>query len=227
MPEKSISGWHYFQGCLHKGVHMDKRIKDIIEHHDEQPALEPQLSENTALQDAKVKDCPNCDCALTNVEERDINKIKKEPKGVRGWLLFVIIIMMGLGPYLSFRQANYTVFEAELNNPQLSENTNWIKYKKACFTNLYICSTILFFGGLVLLFKRNWGAVTCAIIIIWLANPIASFVPTLFLPHYILGPSSVKYPLILGTFLGSSINASVWTIYLLKSKRVRNTYKKN
>jgi hypothetical protein len=71
---------------------------------------------------------------------------------------------------------------------------------------------------------RDWSVVNRAKAILWIAGPIAAVVLWVVIPATIFGTTLDFNPQSVGGLLGSILGAGIWTAYLSKAKRVRNTY---
>ena len=71
---------------------------------------------------------------------------------------------------------------------------------------------------------RDWLVVRRAKAILWIAGPGFLIVQGIIIPIMIFGKTVADDPKFIGGFLASIIATSIWTAYLSKSKRVRNTY---
>ncbi len=146
-----------------------------------------------------------------------------EPYGVRGWLALLVIGMMILGPLMGAGRINSDIMMAEHQYPEITSLSQWKTYKTVTWWGYLIVVAISFYGGFGLVRGREWSVVTRAKQILWITGPVASIVMAVLIPLFAFGKMDVG-PEFIGVFIGSLISAGIWTAYLSKSKRVRNTY---
>lgn len=139
-----------------------------------------------------------------------------EPKGRGGWLRFFIftliastlaILVKGMGPILIAEQ----------------EGAIWPSGFKPTYTlSLLIPAGFLGFTAWTLIKHSTWQAVNTAIRCLWIGLITALLAPALVVSMFM--PNVDVWPAVLPSAAGSCISLVIWTFYLLKSKRVRNTY---
>jgi hypothetical protein len=151
-------------------------------------------------------------------------KKKPGPTGVGGWLLLLIVGMMILGPLLSAGHINAEIMMAEREYPGITSFEKWQTYKTITWLVFVAVATMSFYGGLGLAGGKDWSVVTRAKAILWVTGPGSSIVMGVLIPFTIFGEFNAMDNQFLGAFIGSVLAAAIWTIYLAKSKRVRNTY---
>ncbi|MCS6943921.1 MAG: DUF2569 family protein [Sutterellaceae bacterium] len=147
----------------------------------------------------------------------------KEPRGVGGWLA-VLVAILTIGPLLSALVLGGDFTMAERQDPELLSAPQWRTYKRLTWCAFALLAAVSVFGGLGLLRRRDKQAVTRAKLVLWICGPLGAFVHTLAIPWLAFGTSVHDTPGVLGALTGSSVVAAIWTAYLSRSKRVRNTY---
>jgi len=152
-------------------------------------------------------------------------KIKSGPSGVGGWLLLLVIGMLALGPLLGAGRINADFMMAERQYPNLGSLTEWIALKRTTWWTFAAVAAISIYGGWGLVSSRDWSVVNRAKVTLWLTGPIASIVLAIVVPLAVFGKTEASNPQFIGALIASVIAASIWTAYLSKSKRVRNTYR--
>jgi len=166
----------------------------------------------------------------SNINDLKITEIKLTDKkvlsGVGGWLTFLIFGMTVLGPLLGFGRLDLEFASAEQQFPLVTSLANWKAYKSATWDAFFVISAISFYGGYGLAVGKDWSVVRIAKFILWLTGPCATVVMGWVIPTMFLDNSFVNYSDFVGGLISSIIATIIWTIYLSKSKRVRNTYKK-
>lgn len=143
-----------------------------------------------------------------------------------GWLSLLIVILIVIGPLLGFGNIYGTFSDAEKQVPELASNTRWTAYVQV---------TWLLFSGFMAMGiaagYRLWkihkkDSVTFAIVTLWVIGPGAN------IAHAVTGAVALNKPLTteniaasFGEFAASCIIATLWTLYLRRSSRVKNTYR--
>ncbi|MEJ5125855.1 DUF2569 family protein [Comamonas sp. MYb21] len=139
-----------------------------------------------------------------------------EPKGRGGWLRFFIFILIastlailvkGMGPILIAEQ----------------EGAVWPPGFKPTYTlSLLIPAGFLGFAAWTLIKHSTWQTVNTAIRCMWIGSITSLLAPALVVSMFM--PNVDVWSAVLPSATGSCISLVIWTFYLLKSKRVRNTY---
>lgn len=139
-----------------------------------------------------------------------------EPRGRAGWLAFFIFMLIASTLTVTSKSLG-PIFEAE------SLGAVWPSgFKVVYLASVLLPAGVLGFAAWMLITHSDWFAVIIAIRSMW-AGALGSIVaPTLVLNSYLPDINAPKEAL-LPTF-STLIWLSIWTFYLLKSKRVKNTY---
>jgi hypothetical protein len=143
--------------------------------------------------------------------------------GVGGWLLFLILILMFLGPVIGFARTSSNFASIELQYPNIVSLTEWKIFKTTTWATFITTSFLSIYAGYVLNLKRKKLAIRRAIIVIWIINPVYIFIIGVLLPSLAFGETSIDSQTS-GALIGATINSTIWTLYLNKSKRVKATY---
>ena len=183
--------------------------------------------------------CANCGSALVDTIQQenkltssapndaitsDRGNIRREgPSGVGGWLAYLIVAMMVIGPLFTFVSTNSALTTAEYQNPKIVASDIWQTYKTAVWGVVIIGAGLSFCGGLRLARGRNWNAVKQAISILWLTGP-GEVIALIMLPFFIVGQIEEINPRIIMNLTSSVIATGIWSAYLANSQRVRATY---
>lgn len=153
---------------------------------------------------------------------------ENELYGVRGWLGLLVISMMFIGPLMSAGSIASNLGMAEYRFPHLVTSLEWGTYKTSIWGTFLFVAGLHFYGGLGLARDRRWSVVTRAKRILWVTGPLASIFMGLVLPRIIFGDGWSVTTEVIGGFTGGFIVAviwaAIWSVYLSKSRRVRNTY---
>lgn len=163
----------------------------------------------------------------TDMSKQIKPRVKSGPSGVGGWLLLLVTGMLALGPLLGAGRIGADFMMTENQYPNLVSLAEWNAFKRTTWWAFTVVAAISIYGGWGLVSSRNWSVVNRAKVILWLTGPIASIVLTIFIPLVVFGKTGDSDPQFIGAFIASVIATSIWTAYLSKSKRVRNTYRYN
>lgn len=206
----------------------------------------PNCKKTGAIDEQKIPEvgvyatCPNCNERFLVKKSNDfefepvtkpptqqkteINKLRRlELSGVGGWLKFIIISMMYIGPFLTLSIVA-DIYDAQQLSPDLVNMDSWGYYKYAIHITILTYSLLSIYGGWSLKNNRSKLAVKKAIIILWILGPLYRLTIELILPLVIFGNLSASESTIIAHALGSCIIPLIATLYLLKSIRVQNTY---
>lgn len=152
--------------------------------------------------------------------------INSGPVGVGGWLWLPIIGLLVLGPLASIGQTMNALEESERLYPAVLRLSAWASYKTAVWTIIAVTCAVSIVAGYRLLKDLRPQTISLAITAFWLRGPITSILDAAAAKAFI-GFGIVDYfsdPRTLGSVLGATITALVWTLYFKWSRRVRNTY---
>jgi len=177
----------------------------------------PQTPSKSATQDGLLRGTPDA-AGNTRSEE------KQDPSGVGGWLMLLVIGMMVFGPLLGAGSLDSGITKAEVQYPGLKSLAEWGTYKNVEWCLFFVFAVISFYGGWGLCRRRDWSVVSQAKTILWVTQPGAAILLVIIIPPIIFGKTGPVDPAFIGAFFASVIFVSIWTVYLSKSKRVRNTY---
>lgn len=135
-----------------------------------------------------------------------------ELKGVGGALLFLVVALTILGPLIN---ALMTFSELQLAKeaiPAGGSREEWFVTQLVTWGLFAVYSAVSVTAGLLLLKRHKRSTILIVIGLIWLIGPILAFGVA-----FIVGD-------IVGGEGRSIVFSVVWTAYLLRSKRVKNTY---
>lgn len=154
-------------------------------------------------------------------------QLNRGPVGVGGWLVLLITGLMILGPLGGAGRLYGEIATLERTYPNLISVSEWSTYKSAVSWIFLGSAAISFWGGLRLSWENNWSAVENAIAALWISGPGAAVLIGVLVPVIIFDKASFTVSDIIAGLVWSIITASVWTVYLLKSRRVGNTFQKD
>lgn len=145
------------------------------------------------------------------------------PIGVGGWLLLLVAGMLAIGPLLGAARVGSAMYFVEAQFPALKTMGEWGSYKTVMWLAFLVFAALSVYGGWGLLRGKDWSAVGRAKTVLWLVGPGGSLVLGVLIPKMTLSESNIDGGFV-GGFIASVLSAAIWTAYLSKSKRVRNTY---
>lgn len=147
------------------------------------------------------------------------------PKGVGGWLAFLIVVLTITSPLMNIFTVAKEISDIERENPLISMLVPYIHYKWFCWGIVVITSVISIAVGCMLWKKHEWKIVQLTIGVLWLIGPVPIVLAGMY---FWISFGSDMFGGFLkgatGSFVKSIFWASIWTAYLLKSRRVGNTY---
>lgn len=146
------------------------------------------------------------------------------PHGVGGWLALLVAGMLVLGPLLGIGRTYGEFASAERQYPALAQVAEWSSFKTVEWVALLIFCAISIYGGLGLATKRTPDAVSRAKLVLWFNYPISIVVTAMIIPATMIPDSGKETAMVIPSLLASLIAVAIWTAYLNRSKRVRNTY---
>lgn len=151
-------------------------------------------------------------------------KTRKPLHGVGGWLGLLVLGMTVLGPFFGGTRLFGDFTAAESKAPQLVSFAPWLSYKTEIWVIFGITALISFCAG-ILLFRFKPSSVRVAITSLWVAGPIGALADIVaansaFASDVTSEMSQAMWP----SVITAAIAAAIWTAYLLRSKRVKNTY---
>lgn len=145
------------------------------------------------------------------------------PSGVGGWLLLLTASLLAIGPLANLLFTLGQFASAELRYPPLKNFDEWAILKLLTWITVIAGSIYSAYCGYGLLTRNDPGAVKNVRIGIWIIGPIGVATTGILLPTMTLG-FQPEFLQSIGGVIGSALSAWIWTLYLRKSVRVRNTY---
>lgn len=155
---------------------------------------------------------------------RGSDAVLSTPKGMGGWLLLLVMMLAVYVPYTGFQRV-YEGFVVPLRVlPQLALNPAWVKYRLAvCVLLAIICVLCLATAFALWRFQRPFS-VRLAMLTFWLTGPFVLIVQAATASFVF----DIGFPQAIKPFYAdiacSCVLCTIWTGYLLKSPRVKNTY---
>lgn len=159
-----------------------------------------------------------------SIHQDDSSETPQGPKGMGGWLSFLVAQMMVIGPVWAGMQTLGAFSLSEEKYPYLTDSDHWAYYKAMTWVAFGISSLISFVGGCELLQLHKGSSVRKAKIILVITGPVAHLVYAYIIPYLCLGKAESGPSRIIGQLILALIPTVIWISYLSRSKRVRNTY---
>ena len=152
------------------------------------------------------------------------------PSGIGGILLILILWLTFFAPMYGFGKLTQEFSESIKQFPHLATNEQFLNYKQSSFVIFAASALISFASGLQLWRVHFPESVKFAILAIWLSVPFAkvlNLAAALWIYREIASRSKIEEMILtmLGSEVSSCVVAGIWTAYLLRSSRVKNTYK--
>lgn len=165
--------------------------------------------------------------AVHSNETRTAKEVEKNLrlKGVGGWLLLLVILLMLVSPILTFGSTSGQFYSVEMKFPEMAQSSNWQTYKSIMWTATLGYISASFFAAYRLLKTHEASSVSLVIGFLWIGKStliVTDFFASIALLN--LDVSVIFSPQVLGNVIQWIVIASLWTLYLKRSKRVRNTY---
>lgn len=159
-------------------------------------------------------------------EKKDMPDLSMDgPRGVGGWLAFLIVVLTILSPLANIGMLAKEYSDMEKENPLLLFAAPYVQYKWFSWGVVLVAAAISIAAGCLLWKKLEWKSVRFAIGALWVIGPLSIILVGVYF-FMIFGTEMMNEFLkdAFGTLAKSVFWAAVWTAYLLKSRRVRNTY---
>lgn len=149
----------------------------------------------------------------------------KDLQGVGGWLSWLIFIMCVLGPLLTLGSFTGEIARTEATNEFLTAEPGWAYYKQLTSVLLGVAVGVMILGGALLGMRLKRSSVHFAIASLWVADVGIVLGDFAILTHALPEVAEVV-PLedVMRALFPATITAGIWTLYLLRSRRVKNTY---
>lgn len=147
-------------------------------------------------------------------------------KGVGGWLSYFILLNVIISPLFTLAVVVGSYAQLEAKFPLLIEDRYYTSYKAQTLILTFCAISSLFVAGVRLWRVHKPSSVSFMIYSMWIVVIGSSFILALIgIAHspQLLSLAQVSFDA-LASFFAMSIYATLWTLYLKRSKRVRNTY---
>lgn len=145
--------------------------------------------------------------------------------GVGGWLAFFVIALCVLGPFQAISNTMNEFQTLESANAGATALESWQNYKLGAWTLIGFSVALRLVAGILLTSIHKPFSVHFTIAVLWI-TPIVTSIGTYLLIYMLFGANTAtgsQEGVLSELIIGLTI-ATVWTAYLLKSLRVKNTY---
>lgn len=144
--------------------------------------------------------------------------------GVGGWLALLVVGLIVFGPVFGGARIAAEIAQLENLRPDLITIAMYLNFKAATWWVFATISLISIVTGLRLYRSRKAAIIWQTILGLWIMGPLGAFVLTVIVPAATMGGRTPAAPEVWGVLFSSAIAPLVWSIYLVKSKRVKYTY---
>lgn len=160
----------------------------------------------------------------------------KMPSGIGGWLLVLIGVLMAAVPIMSMASVFSHLAILEHLYPSITtdagwDGSGWRIYQSSMWLAAATFAALSIYASLRLLNGRSRKDVEVVTEIIWVIGLGASAVVNVLIPFVLHSTERLMYEYIgptgaplVGSILGGLLFSLIWSSYLSKSVRVRNTY---
>ncbi len=148
---------------------------------------------------------------------------KLNPVGVRGWLLFLVVMLCALSPLRTISSSISEMSSAESSFPELVNIDSWRTFKLVSGIAVSIICALSVYAGYSLATHRKKSVVRNVTRLLWIIGPFGVIVTSSVIPLMMFGNPNWGAQF-LGALAGQIIAAAVWSAYLRKSERVKATY---
>lgn len=144
-----------------------------------------------------------------------------ELSGVEGWLLFLVVSLVVLGPLATILMTAADLNQATEIYPNAVGTALWENAKLIAWVSAAAFCIISVYAGITLAKKHVRSSVTVAIACLWTAGPVLGIASLMAMGQAGGEPNASDF----GAAVGRPVIwAGIWTAYLLRSKRVQHTY---
>ena len=179
---------------------------------------EPML---TPLQKAYLEANPDATLADDAPEKSEGKPLLS---GVGGWLSFLVVSLFALGPIFGFIMNFGEIARTEDQFPDLTGSDLWSRLKVVMWSFFAAQVAISVYAAHRLNNRLVPASVPIAILCLWVSGPILNFLAAVAVSN-MNGESIVGSNEVATGIFRSGLTSTIWTAYLLLSRRVKNTYR--
>lgn len=150
-----------------------------------------------------------------------MNEERQPLRGVGGWLLFLVLILIFIGPLRGALETYLTFQELSRSEPGYLETVDGQDTLMGAWLVWGVTTLFSISAGLLLAFRHRPSSVWFAVVVFWLIGPILNGI--ILLDFYVY-ESQIDGELAF-QFGKSFVFPIIWVLYLLLSDRVKNTYR--
>lgn len=175
----------------------------------------------------KKKNRTSSQTAIENIAvSPPLPKSREDLYGVGGWLVFFLITLAVVTPITVLGGTALNISETERLYPGIINHAPWKNYKIVTWAAALTAAGSYCWCGWVMRKQHIPSSVNTAIICMWVV-PISVLCVDVIAADYFLKitPTEMLGSEALASLVKVFIYATIWTLYLKLSKRVRNTYK--
>jgi hypothetical protein len=141
--------------------------------------------------------------------------------GVEGWLSFLVAVLLFLGPVTTVVLTMVELNQTEELYPEVVGSALWDDAQLITWISVAAFCVVSVFAGWRLLKHHTPSSVFIAIVSLWVAGPIVSLISLAALDDAGGRVTAADVGATIGRPL---VWATIWTLYLVFSRRVKNTY---
>lgn len=147
-------------------------------------------------------------------------------KGVGGWLLLLVIGLVALGPLRGIGETYQSFAEAERLYPVLLNDGAWQTFVRLSWLTVAAACALSIYTGIRLIRGSTPADVGFAKMALWIIGPLPAILIRFGIQPALFGwnTSANEMGEFVGIMIASVVWAGVWSLYLSKSVRVKNTY---
>lgn len=143
------------------------------------------------------------------------------PRGIGGWLAFFLVTLGIFGPLVEIIGVI-----VQLGDPDIARayGDRWPAVRSSAFALSTSGILICWFIAARFLLVRNWTTVRIGVGGLWLLCLLNVLVAPLLVSYFGAIPFRALVSQMLPALVRPILYSTIWTAYLLRSRRVRNTY---
>ncbi len=149
------------------------------------------------------------------------NATDPPPRGLGGWLLVLIIFLLF---WAAQELAEFYRVKAQVETliPSARDSRDYLEYMQYAAGIAWFQAALLIACALLLAVSRGGKAIAAAIAALWLGGPIMAGIEFAMAESY-FGEYLLEKDY--SSLAATTLFATIWTWYLLASRRVKNTYR--
>jgi len=147
-----------------------------------------------------------------------------KPYGLGGLLGVLWFLFLIFGPLLAlgFQQNEFSLWEKEL--AYLVNDSTWNNFKVTSFVLITIQATAFFYAAYLMKNSEKKITINYVLLIVWFFGPVFGTSVIAFMPQFFYETNIYDLRFILESFVVALLSALMFSLYLIYSKRVENTF---